>query len=239
MITFAQARDFLLKHREDYERARAGFRWPDPVPFNWAIDWFDKQLASDPGTRDRLALWIVDLAAKTEIKVTFAELSRQSNEAANWLRAIGVTRGDRILLALGNVVALWEIMLAAMKLGAVVIPATTLLPPAELAERNRRAGTRFVITSADQTSKFVAEPGIRRIVVGAQQAIPEWDRYDPRSAMPTFAVIGQTQPDDPLLLYFTSGTTAKPKLVRHTHRSYPVGHLSTMYALGSSQVTFT
>ncbi len=232
MITFEAARDFLLQHRENCERACADFRWPDPVPFNWATDWFDKRLASDPESRDRLALWIVDTAAKTEVKIAFAEMSQRSNRAANWLSALGVNRGDRTLLPLGNVVALWEIMLAAMKLGAVVIPATTLLPGRELAERNRRAGTRFVVTSPDQVSKLASETGITRIVVGAKQDIPRWHRYDPASASPEFTTDRQTQPDDPLVLYFTSGTTSKPKLVLHTHHSYPVGHLSTMYALG-------
>jgi acetyl-CoA synthetase len=232
MITFEAARAFLLQHRDDYECAYSGFKWPDPAPFNWATDWFDKRLASDPASRDRLALWIVDPSARTEIKITFAEMSHRSNQAANWLRAVGVKPRDRILLALGNVLALWEIMLGAMKLGAVVIPATTLLPRAELAERNRRAGTRFVITSTDQASKFVSEPDITRIAIDADQDVPGWHRYDPASASPAFTVDSQTQPDDPLLLYFTSGTTSKPKLVMHTHRSYPVGHLSTMYILG-------
>jgi acetyl-CoA synthetase len=117
VITFEGARDFLLEYREDYERAYAGFKWPDPGPFNWAVDWFDKRLASDPRSRDCFALWIVDPGAKTEIKLTFAEMSQRSNRAANWLRGVGVKRGDRILLPLSNVVTLWEIMLAAMKLG--------------------------------------------------------------------------------------------------------------------------
>jgi acetyl-CoA synthetase len=154
---------------------------------------------------------------------------RRSNQAANWLRAVGVKRHHRILLPLGNVAALWEIMLGVMKLGAVVIPATTLLPRSDLAERNRRAGTRFVITSADQASKFASEPGITRIVIDANEDIPGWLRYDPASMPATLALDCETRPDDPLVLYFTSGTTSKPKLVLHSHRSYPVGHLSTMY----------
>src|SRR5947208_5732788 len=138
MTTFQEARAFLLKHRTDYEAAVKGFRWPDPAPFNWALDWFDAELARNADSRDRTALWIVDAGDK-EIKLSFAALSRRSNQVANFLRAQGLKRGDHLLLLLGNVVPLWETMLAAMKLGVVVIPATTLLTPDELRDRLRRA----------------------------------------------------------------------------------------------------
>src|ERR1700749_4670461 len=129
MTTFKDARAFLLKHRTDYDAAVKGFRWPDPVPFNWALDWFDAELARDPASRDRTALWIVDAGQDRETKFSFATLSRRSNHVANFLRAQGVRRGDPLLLSLGNVVPWWEPILAAMKLGVVVIPATTLLAP--------------------------------------------------------------------------------------------------------------
>ncbi len=127
MTTFEDARAFLLKHRTDYDTAFAGFEWPAPAPFNWALDWFDKGLAQNPEHRDRNALWIVDVATGNDTKLTFADMSRRSNRTANFLRDLGLKRGDRLLLLLGNVAPLWETMLAAMKLGVVVIPATTLL----------------------------------------------------------------------------------------------------------------
>src|SRR6201984_165836 len=135
MTTFQEARAFLLKHRTNYDGAVKGFRWPDPVPFNWALDWFDAELANDPASRDRTALWIVDAGSSGENKLSFAALSRRSNQVANLLRAQGLKRGDHLLLLLGNVVPLWETMLGAMKLGVVVIPATTLLTPDELRDR--------------------------------------------------------------------------------------------------------
>jgi len=138
MTTFQDARHFLLEHRTDYSAAVAGFRWPDPVPFNWALDWFDGELASNPESRDRLALWIVETATGIETKLSFKELSRRSNRVANFLRALGLRRGDHLLLLLGNVAPLWETMLAAMKLGVVVIPATTLLTREELNDRLAR-----------------------------------------------------------------------------------------------------
>src|ERR1700688_4012517 len=129
MTTFQEAREFLLRHRTDYDTAVADFRWPDPVPFNWALVWFDAEVARDSERRDRAPLWIVAAGSDPETKLSFEALSRRSNQVANFLRAQGLKRSDHLLLLLGNVVPLWETMLAAMKLGAVVIPATTLLTP--------------------------------------------------------------------------------------------------------------
>ncbi|RQH14994.1 AMP-binding protein [Bradyrhizobium sp. RP6] len=231
MTTFQEARAFLLKHRTDYEAAVRGFRWPDPVAFNWALDWFDAELAAN--SKDRPALWIVDAAQDKQTKLSFAALSRRSNQVANFLRAQGLKRGDHLLLLLGNVVPLWETMLAAMKLGVVVIPATTLLTADELRDRLDRGRARAVVAAEDQVAKFASlgTENVVRIVVGA--ASDGWLAYDQAAnASESFAPDGPTNADDPMLLYFTSGTTAKPKLVRHSQRSYPVGHLSTMYWIG-------
>src|SRR5260370_36230416 len=132
MTTFQEARTFLLKHRMDYDAAVTGFRWPEAGPSNWALAWFDAELAHNAESKDRPALWIVDAASDKKTKLSFAALSRRSNQVANFLRAQGLKRGDHLLLLLGNVVPLWETMLAAMKLGVVVIPATTLLTADQL-----------------------------------------------------------------------------------------------------------
>src|SRR6201991_367697 len=158
MTTFKEARAFLLQHRTDYDAAVKGFRWPDPVPFNWALDWFDAELARNPESADRTALWIVDAGDK-ETKLSYAELSRRSDRVANFLRAQGLKRGDHLLLLLGNVVPLWETMLAAMKLGVVVIPATTLLTPDELQDRLDRGRARVVVATQDQVGKFAGLGG--------------------------------------------------------------------------------
>jgi acetyl-CoA synthetase len=235
MTTFQEARAFLLKHRTDYDAAVKGFRWPDPAPFNWALDWFDAELAQDPASRDRTALWIVDAGHDRETKLSFAALSRRSNQVANFLRAQGLKRGDHLLLLLGNVVPLWETMLAAIKLGVVVIPATTLLTPDELQDRLDRGRARVVVATQDQVGKFASlrADKLVRIVVGASAAVDGWLPFEKASEFPeAFTPDGPTAADEPMLLYFTSGTTAKPKLVRHSQRSYPVGALSTMYWLG-------
>ena len=234
MSGFRQARDFLLEHRADPEAARAGFTWPDLPMFNWAIDWFDAELAASSESRDRIALRIVDIAGGTDKGLSFADLSRRSNQLANHFAGLGLKRGDHLLLLLGNVAALWETTLAAMKLGLVVIPATTLLTPDELADRLERGRARAILAERDQLLKCASLAGseVIRIVVGDGEA-PGWHSYAGAfEASTRFVPERATRSDDPMLLYFTSGTTAKPKLVSHTHRSYPVGSLSTMFWLG-------
>ncbi len=224
---FIAARELLFKHREDYASAYREFRWPKLDRFNWALDYFDVM------ARDNVhpALWLVD-EDTGETKLSFAQLSERSNRVANALRALGVRRGDRILVMLGNVVPLWECMLAAMKLGAVIVPATTLLTRNDLADRFARGRVRHVIAGADATVKFADLSGdYTRIVVGKE--VPGWTPFEAGYDAPAaFSPDGETRADDPMLLYFTSGTTATPKLVLHSHQSYPVGHLSTMYWIG-------
>ena len=235
MTTFKQARAFLLEHRSDYDKATAGFRWPDPVDFNWALDWFDAELARDPASKDRPALWIVDAVTGNETKLSFSDLARRSNQVANFLRAQGLKRGDHLLLLLGNVVPLWETMLAAIKLGVVIIPATTLLTSDELRDRLDRGRAKLVVAAEDQVAKFgsLKTAGVGQIVVNAASSHGGWLAFETSIDFPdTFTPDGPTKADDPMLLYFTSGTTAKPKLVRHSQRSYPVGGLSTMYWIG-------
>src|SRR6185312_5519189 len=174
--TFLQARSFLLRHRADYDAAVKGFRWPDPVPFNWALDWFDAELARAAESKDRPALWIVDGDSERETRLSFETLSRRSNQVANFLRAQGLKRGDHLLLLLGNVVPLWETMLASIKLGVVVIPATTLLTPDELRDRLDRGRAKAVVASQDQVAKFTSlgVNNIARIVVGATSSHEGW-----------------------------------------------------------------
>src|SRR3954467_1358147 len=199
MTTFQEARSFLLKHRTDYDKAVADFRWPDPVPFNWALDWFDAELARSTDSKDCTALWIVDAGSNRESKLSFETLSRRSNQVANFLRAQGARRGDHLLLLLGNVIPLWETMLASIKLGVVVIPATTLLTPDELRDRLDRGRAKVVVASQDQVAKFASLRGelLTRVVVGASSAHAGWTPYEATADFPqTFAPDGLTQADD-------------------------------------------
>ncbi len=224
---FHAARDLLLAHRTDYDRAMAEFRWPEMAEFNWALDHFDPMAQGNA----QKGLWIVDEGGH-EVSRTFDELRLASNRAANFLRHLGVRRGDRLLVMLPNRVELWELMLAAIKLGAVLSPATTLLSQADLQDRIERGNLRVVIADPSCCARFggIAD-GCVRIVCGSAE--PGWTDYaDSAGHADAFAPDGPTRCDDPCMLYFTSGTTSKPKMVLHSQRSYPVGHLSTLYWLG-------
>jgi acetyl-CoA synthetase len=227
---FRAARDRLIELADDYDSARAEFSWPRLTEWNFALDWFDRIAVDNPAP----ALWIVEEDG-SEAKYSFSELSERSNRIANHLRTLGVRPGERILLMLSNQVELWETMLAAIKLGEVVIPATTLLADGDITDRIARGGVTHVVARSELASRFPSpqDPagGFTRIAVG--EPVPGWADYAAGYAAPSdFVPDHVTLADDTMLLYFTSGTTSAPKLVEHTQVSYPVGHLSTMYWIG-------
>ncbi len=234
---YRAARDLLVELREDYDRAVSEFTFPDVGDrWNWALDWFDATARGN----DKPALTIVEQDESVRT-VTFDEMARRSDQVAAWLAGLGVRRGDSVLLMLGNQVELWESMLGIMKLGAVLMPTPTAVGPGDLVDRMDRGEAREVITNAVETHKFADVPGdYLRIAVGEDPTNPAtaagqdgWERYSAAYGMEAApAEHPGTAPDDRLLLYFTSGTTSRPKLVEHTQRSYPVGHLSTMYWIG-------
>ncbi|SPM40671.1 Acyl-coenzyme A synthetase/AMP-(fatty) acid ligase, partial [Mycobacterium numidiamassiliense] len=225
---YRAARDLLIHHRDEYAAVAPTFRWPDVTEqFNWATDWFDHVAEGNIGT----ALRIVGDDGSDD-SYSFAEIADRSNRVATWLAQSGVSPGDRVMLMLGNQAELWESMLAVMKLGAVILPAMTALGPKDLVDRLERGGVGHVITNSNHVHKFADIPGdYGRIAIGDAPA--PWRLYresDAIAAPRRFTT--STAADDPMLIYFTSGTTSHPKLVEHTHRSYPVGHLSTMYFVG-------
>ncbi len=226
--TFREARDRLLHLSDDYHGARAAFSWPRPERFNWALDWFDAELAAG---EHGLTTALTVIGDRVETR-SFAALSQESSRLAVGLRALGAKRGDRLLMMLGVCPELWATMLAAMKLGLVMIPAMPQLSAADIADRLMRGKAKYLVAHGPDAAKFVGlAERIERIAVG--EAPQGWRGYDALlSGFARFAPDGPTRADDPMLLYFTSGTTAPAKLVVHTHASYPIGHLSTMYGLG-------
>lgn len=221
---YRASRDQLLALAGGHADAVAEFDWPTfDGPFNWAHDWFDVIARGN----ERTALHIVEENGD-QARYSFAELARRSDQVANWLAAHGIGRGDSVLVMLGNQVELWESMLAVMKLGAVIMPTTTALGAADLADRITRGAAKAVIANTADAPKFDA--GLIRVAVGGAEG---WLDFADAAAVPDTPLAHPgTAADDRLLFYFTSGTTSRPKLVEHTQQSYPVGHLSTLYWLG-------
>lgn len=223
-----ECRDELISLRETYDAAYARFQWPDVGDsFNFAHDWFDNFARgnSSPG------LVIVEEDG-TRGSYTFDQLARRSDQVAGLLAEHGIGKGDSVIVMLGNQVELWETMLAIIKLGAVIMPTTTALGARDLSARIERGNARGAVCAAGDTSKFTDLPdGFAKIAVG--DGVDGWVNFADAYSRPETQVSHPGNgTDDRVLLYFTSGTTSRPKLVEHTHRSYPVGHLTTMYWLG-------
>ena len=226
---YRAVRDLLLDLRSDADRAHAEFSWPDVGDtFNWAVDWFDAMARGN----DKPALVIVEEDGRS-VERSFDEMARRSDQVAAWLAQQGVERGAAVIVMLGNQVELWETMLAIMKVGAVIMPTTTAVGPADLTDRIERGAARFVVCNPADTAKFEQVPGdYGRLSVGVVSSGGWADLHDAYQLDVPAAEHPGTASTDRLLLYFTSGTTSKPKLVEHTQVSYPVGHLATMYWLG-------
>ena len=222
---FIAARQLLLNNRNDYQKAYREFRWPDLEEFNWARDWFDVYAQENRKT----ALWL-RREGKDEVKLSYQELAERSDRVAKFLQRQGVQPGDRVVPCLPNVTAIWELMLAAMKIGAVLVPTTTFATESDIRDRLVRSGAQMVVTDENTMGRIPADDSVKRILVGAEAS--GWTPYESALNDSPDYQRTPTKGSDPFLLYFTSGTTAKAKLVLHTHQSYPVGHLSTMYWIG-------
>jgi acetyl-CoA synthetase len=241
---FREARDLLLELRTDPDRAAAEFRWPRSESFNWALEWFDVIAAGNAET----ALELLPGNRQRPVRMTFQRLSVRSDTVACWLRDHGVHRGHRVLVVLDARPELWETLLACLKLGAVVIPCHIGLTARELSDRVSRSRARHVVCLSELAEQAevndVQSPrvdglqveGLRVAVGGVRrggQAVdhrPGWHAFPgPDHADRPFEPTGPTPSDAVAFCYFTSGTTSAPKLVAHSHQSYPVGHLSSMY----------
>src|SRR5690625_920296 len=233
---FRQARDVLLAHRTDIETAREKFTWPRFEYFNFALDWFD-QVAATPERADQPALVILEEDG-TRYSTNYAQLAKRSSQVSNWLRNLGVKRGDGIIVMLDNQYELWETMLAGFKLGAILLPTTVMLAPEQIHERIERSQARWVVTNPDNTEKFDAVQGAFSVITTGLSQLPD-DSVHPQylytaadDAPVEFEPTEPTPASDTALIYFTSGTTSRSKMVAHSHASYPVGHLSTLYWIG-------
>ena len=236
---FFDLRNFVL-NAKNYEEAYEGFKWPRITKFNWATDYFDKIAAGN----SKPALIYADTEGN-EITVSFDEMMKRSNQVANFLSDLGMQKGDRVLIMMDTSVEIFELFLGIMKMGGSIIPASTLLSPADISDRIERGNVKFVIVhnkfrervdqAGDILKSLKALVCVRQIAhkcdCEEREFIPCWTDYEdsknyPKEHEASFI----TYSTDNLFLFFTSGTTSQPKLVMHPYH-YPVGHLTTMYWL--------
>ncbi|HEX8997804.1 MAG TPA: acyl--CoA ligase [Ktedonobacterales bacterium] len=211
----------------NYQQARREFVWKVADDYNFAIDTIGKW-AEDPG---KLAmLWVGQDGA--EERYTFSYFDEQSSRVAHAFERLGVGKGDRVLLMLPRVVEWWETMLGLMKLGAIGIPCTTLLTPKDIAYRAEVSEAVAFVSDVSGIEKLAqvrdACPTIKTVVsVGepGEACPPGCVGYHPTVDVAALTWYDRrTRASDPCLIYFTSGTVGYPKMVVHTHASYPVGH---------------
>lgn len=219
-------------HMEDYHSYYHNFNWQIPRDFNFAFDIMDKW-AKDP---DKKALLSLDEQGKTPRWHTFYELSRLSAQFANLLADKGIKKGDRVLIILQSIPEWYVAMLGMMKLGAIPMPGTSLLTTHDIAYRLERSEANLVITDrqhverAEEALNATGLEGCLKIMVAMENtpAPAGWLSFDEYAGYPThFKRPPDTSIDDPLLIYFTSGTEGMPKMVLHTH-----GYAMGLYVTG-------
>ncbi|MCE4615127.1 MAG: AMP-binding protein [Desulfurococcales archaeon] len=232
---FLKARDFLTS-KPLYDIAAKEFKWPKLGRWNWAVQYFDGYLA-EKATHPAV-IWVDDELLDTGDKkvLTFHGLREDSNKLATALLESGYKPGDSILVMTGNIPELFTIFLGLLKTGIKIVPATVLLSHSDIEDRVKRAAVKMVMTDSNGFEKMnflredLAKLGVREFIYIGEEEKPGWRLFTDllSSGNPNFNKI-LTNAEDDALIYFTSGTTAKPKMVFHTQTSYPVGHLTTTY----------
>jgi acyl-coenzyme A synthetase/AMP-(fatty) acid ligase len=214
----------------DYEGERASFRLDVPPRFNWVLDVFERRALADP---DGLALLSLDATGAVAARHTWSQLARETRRMGNALTGLGVGKGDPVFLMLPRVPEWYVAALGAIRIGAVPMPGTMLLTGKDIEYRMNRAGAVAAITDSEGAAKVDSVAGnlealAHKIVVGESPSggwTPMAGLLEGASPNPTPA--DPTASDDPLLLYFTSGTVSYPKMVMHTQASYGLGHTIT------------
>jgi acyl-coenzyme A synthetase/AMP-(fatty) acid ligase len=210
----------------DYEQACREFRWEVPEHYNFAVDVVDHW---GEDAQKLAMLWVNERGH--EKRLTFRDFTVRSNQVGNALRTTGIRKGDRILIMSPRLPEWWEAVLGIMKIGAISMPGTTLLTPKDVAYRIQAAEAVAVITDEEGALKVeqVANecPTLRlKIVLGAERE--GWVNYARAVAVAMSTLKPEpTRSDEPMMIYFTSGTVGYPKMVLHTHVSYPIGHIVT------------
>jgi acyl-coenzyme A synthetase/AMP-(fatty) acid ligase len=211
----------------DYETSRRTFRLQIPDDYEFTRDVVEHWAAQHPG---KLALVALDPRGEHRREISFGELATASRRVSNALEGLGITAGERAFVMLPRIPEWYELLLGMFRFGVIPMPATTLCTPRDIAQRIVRAGATVAVVD-DEAAVKLAEvrdqcPSLQHVIVVGEPAAEGCERYadllaKATDAEPTGRV---TKAGDPLLLYFTSGTVAAPKMVLHTHASMGAGH---------------
>jgi len=214
------------RNMSDYEAVRRSFQWERPERFNFALDVIDRHAAERP---EALALLWSDETGR-ERRFTFSQLKQQSVHAAQFLLSLGMQRGDRVFVLMPRVPEWWFVVLGCIRAGIVFMPGTPMLTPKDIRYRLSVSDAQGVITDVSCLDRFaglVGASGVENWVAVGEAPAP-WVRYEPGSGTGAHGLTFEpTRADDPMLIYFTSGTTGMPKMVLHTQASYGLGHSVT------------
>ena len=224
---------YVRKDYEDYEDFYKNYEVNIPENFNFAYDCIDELAKKSP---DKLAMRWTNVAGQKR-DFTFADMKYYSDKTANYLKSLGIGKGDAVMLILKRHYEYWWTILALHKLGAITIPASNLLTPKDIIYRGNMADIKCIVCTADgDISHRVQEaapdcPTLKLLITtsppensqwldfhkGVDEASPEFIRPEGEEA---------TKNSDIMLIYFTSGTTGMPKMVAHDYL-YALAHITT------------
>lgn len=224
--TYQEIRELILSG-PPYESWLESFSWPDEPHFNWALHFFDPMAKNN----SRIALKFMDDDGNEDV-YTYNDLYERSSRAANFLKSRGVRKGDCILLLVGNTISYWDISLAAMKVGAIIVPVNPHLTTKEISERAQLESLKMIVARKNQAKMFEMESSeIVPLVI--DEPCLGWHSYEEIFLHSSeFTRETETSVKDPLYHYFVSTLAAKPKKVELTMGEFTVGHLSTLYWSG-------
>lgn len=234
IVQARSSEDYVCKRffdaREDERGVLQSLTFPRADQFNFAFDCVDAIAAKYP---DKLAMLHLD-HNKVERRFTFEDMSRASGRAANYFKALGIKRGDRVMLVLKRHYQFWFAILGLHKLGAVAVPATNQLQEHDFTYRFNAAEISAIVCTADGDTAHQVElaekdsPSLRlKIMAGGSRE--GWHSFD--EEYPVYRSKYERAPgapcgDDLMLMFFTSGTTGYPKIAAHTYK-YALGHYVT------------